>query len=65
MNFKDIEKKSANEINKMLSEERAKLHDMRFKTSVNQIKDVSKISVSKKTIARLLTRLKQLEYENR
>jgi ribosomal protein L29 len=65
MDYKDLEKKSANELNKMIAEERGRLHDLRFKTAVNQLKNVALVSKSKKMIARLQTRLKQLEYENR
>ena len=65
MNFKDLEKKSENELKKMLAEARGRLHDLRFKASVNQLKDVAALSNSKTLIAQINTRLKQLEYENR
>ncbi len=65
MEFKDLEKKSANELNKMIAEERGRLHDLRFKTAVNQLKDVASVRKSKKLIAQLQTRLTQQEYENR
>ena len=65
MEFKDLEKKSANELNKMIAEERGRLHDLRFKTAVNQLKDVAAVRKSKKLIAQLQTRLTQQEYENR
>ena len=65
MEYKDLEKKSENELNKMLAEERGRLHDLRFKASVNQLKDVAAVRNSKKLIAQLNTRLKKLEYENR
>ena len=56
---------SATELTKMLAEERGRLHDLRFKASVNQLKAVSTIRLHKKRIAQIETRLKQLSYENR
>ncbi len=65
MEYKDLVQKSATELTKMLAEERATLQDLRFKASVNQLKDVVAIGSAKKMIAQINTRLTQLEYENR
>ena len=65
MEYKDLMQKSDTELKKMLAEERATLHDLRFKASVNQLKDVVAIKNAKKMIARINTRLTQFTYENR
>lgn len=60
MNFKDLTKKTEAQLQKMLSEERAKLYDLRTKVSVNQLKDVREIREVRANIARILTRLQQV-----
>jgi len=44
----------------MLSEEKAKLYDLRLKISVNQLKEVRQVRVTRKRIAQLMTRISQL-----
>ncbi|MDP2631929.1 MAG: 50S ribosomal protein L29 [Candidatus Uhrbacteria bacterium] len=61
MEWKELEKKSANELKKILSEERSSLHELRLKLSVNQLKDVRSVRKKKKLIARIETRISQLE----
>ena len=60
MEFKDLEKKTEAELQKLLKEERAKLYDLRTKVSVNQLKDVREIREVRANIARVLTRLAQV-----
>ena len=55
MEYKDLEKKSINELEKMVGEERGTLYDLRLKVSVNQLKDIRAVRTAKKNIARLLT----------
>ena len=60
MSFKDLNKKSETELQKMLAEERQKLYDLRLKVSVNQLKEVRQVRETRKRIAQILTRLTQL-----
>ncbi|MCH8049098.1 50S ribosomal protein L29 [Patescibacteria group bacterium] len=61
MEFKDLEKKNEVELKRMLAEERARLHGLRLKLSVNQLKNVREVRKTRKTIAHLSTKLKQLD----
>lgn len=58
MEYKDLEKKKESELVEMLSQERAKLYELRLKLSVNQIKDVREIREVRKTIAQVLSQLR-------
>ncbi len=60
MSFKDLNKKSEVELQKMLAEERQKLYELRLKVSVNQLKEVRQVRDTRKRIAQILTRLSQL-----
>lgn len=57
MDFKELKNKSDNELKNILTEEREKLTEMRFKVAQRQLKKVSNIRNAKKTIARILTLL--------
>ena len=59
MNYKELEKKKPEELQKILAEQRAKLQDLRFKSSIGQLKTVRDIRETRKNIARILTRLSQ------
>lgn len=59
MNFKDLKNKSLGELQKLLAEERARLRDLRFQVAAEQHKQVHELGKSRKTIARILTLLKQ------
>lgn len=61
MEFKDIKEKPATELKKILAEERARLHGLRLKLAVNRQKNVREVRQSRQFIARILTRLQQLE----
>ncbi len=58
MEYKDLEKKKEGELVEMLSQERAKLYELRLKLSVNQMKDVREIREVRKTIAQILSQLR-------
>ena len=57
MEFKELKTKDANELQKLLDGARAKLHDLRFKDSNKQLKNVREIRVIKQQIAQILTLL--------
>lgn len=59
MNLKELKNKSLGELQKLLAEERARLRDLRFQVAAEQHKQVHELGQSKKTIARILTLLKQ------
>jgi ribosomal protein L29 len=61
MEYKDLEKKDNDELMKLLSQERAKLYDLRLKISVNQLKDVREVRETRKTIAQIMTQLKRAD----
>jgi ribosomal protein L29 len=60
MQYKDLAGKSLKELQGLLTEDRTRLHALRLKRSVNQIKDVREIRELRQRIARLLTRIKLL-----
>lgn len=53
MDFADIKTKNTAELKALLAEKADQLRDMRFKLQSQQMKTVSKISETKKTIARI------------
>ena len=57
MEFKELKKKSENELHKLLSEQRDKLRDLRFKDASKQLKNVREIRKVRKIIAQTLTLL--------
>ena len=61
MEYKELEKKSHEELVKMLAEERATLYDLRLKLGVNQLRDIAKVKKTRRNIARLITRLNKLD----
>lgn len=61
MEYKELTQKKESELKKMLAEERAKLHGLRLKLSVNQLKDVREVRTIRKNIAKILTQLSALE----
>jgi len=63
MEYKDLDKKSIKELEKMLGEERGNLYDLKLKLSVNQLKDLRSVRKTKKNIAQLLTRISALKAE--
>ena len=59
MKASELKKKSKQELNKLLQEEREKLRSLRFGVALKQSKNVRKIRNTKKNIARILTILNQ------
>jgi len=59
MKFKDLQKKSQEDLQKILQEERENLRDLRFKDSNKQLKNVKEIKATRLTIAQVLTKIKQ------
>ena len=61
MLYKELETKPAKELKRILAEQRANLHQLRLQTAVNQLKNVREIRKTKRTVARILTRLQELK----
>ncbi|HRY36782.1 MAG TPA: 50S ribosomal protein L29 [Candidatus Magasanikbacteria bacterium] len=58
MDFKDIKIKTSEELEKISADLKEELRVLRFKVSAQSLKQNSKISETKKTIARIQTELK-------
>ncbi|HJN85350.1 50S ribosomal protein L29 [Candidatus Uhrbacteria bacterium] len=63
MDFQDISKKSKEDLQKLLSEKREELRELRFKVAANQLTGVRKVRNVRRAIAKIQTRLKQLQTE--
>ena len=63
MNIKEIKAMSASELSKTLKEKKEELFNLRFQHSINQLDHPMKIVETKKTIARILTVLREKELE--
>ena len=59
MKLKELKEKSSGELEKMLREERESVRALRFAVATNQESKVRKIRAARKTIARILTLIKQ------
>ncbi len=59
MKFKELTTKSEAEIKSLLTELRAKAHDLAVKIRLNQLKNTHELKVVKKDIARVMTYLNQ------
>jgi large subunit ribosomal protein L29 len=55
MEMKEIKNKSQSELNRLLSEFRDKLRDLRFKDASKQLKNVRDIRKVRQDIARIMT----------
>ena len=60
MKAKEISDKNNQELDKLLKDEKAKLVQLRFELTSRQLKNHRQIGETKKTIARIETRLKVL-----
>ena len=65
MEYKDLSKKSVNELTKMLSEERGTLYDLELKSSINQLKNVRALRTAKKNIAKLQMAISKVQPEKK
>lgn len=57
MELKELKKKKISDLHRILSEQRDKLRDLRFKDANKQLKDVRQIRKIRQTISRVLTLL--------
>jgi len=55
MELKELKNKSVSELETLLTVERLKLKDLRFKDANKQLKDVRQIRENKKLLAQILT----------
>ena len=55
MDLKELQTKTEAELHKLLSQDREKLRELRFKDSNKQLKNVREIRTVKEQIARVLT----------
>ena len=60
----DLKPKTAEELQKMVLEERVKLQQLRFDLPGGKVKNVREIRSTRRAIARILTVLKELEIKN-
>lgn len=59
MKYKELKEKSPVELKSLLKLSREKLRDLRFRVASKQLKNVREVREEKKTIARILTLLKE------
>lgn len=59
MKFKELKKQSVTQLEKLLSQHKDELRDLRFKIANKQLKDVMQIRKTKRQIAQILTLLNQ------
>lgn len=64
MKFQEIQKKSAEDLRKLLTEKREELRELRFKLAANQLKDVRLVRETRQLIAQINTRLTHLHAED-
>jgi ribosomal protein L29 len=57
MQYKDLQGKDDSELKALVAENRAQLHELRLKRSMNQLSDVRSIREIRKDIARMLTKM--------
>lgn len=60
MSWEDLKNKSEQELTELLSETRNELRSLQFQAHSRQLKQVMKINLAKKTIARISMRLSDL-----
>ncbi|MBI5466878.1 MAG: 50S ribosomal protein L29 [Candidatus Kerfeldbacteria bacterium] len=63
MDWNELKQKSASELQRLLQTTREQLRDRRFKVAQGQHKDVREVRELKHDIARLMTRIKQVEHQ--
>ncbi|PJE69781.1 MAG: 50S ribosomal protein L29 [Candidatus Staskawiczbacteria bacterium CG10_big_fil_rev_8_21_14_0_10_38_10] len=59
MKAKELRQKTKDELNRILQDSRVKLRELRFKLTLNKLKNVREIREIKKNIAKILTILKE------
>ena len=58
MDLVELKQKPISELSTILNEQRAILRELEFQVSEGQLKQINKLKLTKKTIARILTLLK-------
>ncbi|MFA6588059.1 MAG: 50S ribosomal protein L29 [Patescibacteria group bacterium] len=61
MNLKELKLKNIQELKSLLAEMREKLRDLHFKLAQDSHKDVREVRETRKTIAKILTLIKEQE----
>lgn len=64
MEYKELKNKSEKELQKLLSDQREKLRELRFKADANQLKNIREIRVVRHSIAQIMFLLKKTEKSN-
>ncbi|PIY78455.1 MAG: 50S ribosomal protein L29 [Parcubacteria group bacterium CG_4_10_14_0_8_um_filter_35_7] len=59
MEFKELKIKTEKELYSLLANSREKIRDLKFKIASGQLKNVREVRETKKTIAQILTLLRQ------
>lgn len=59
MELKELRRLDGPALKRLLAQERERLRDLRFRVSAGQVKDVREIRESRKTVAQILTLLRQ------
>lgn len=59
MEYKDLQIKNPGELQKLLSEQRIKLREQRFKAANGQLKDVREIRETRRQIAQIMTKIQE------
>lgn len=65
MKVKELREKNIEELKNLSDEERSKLSQIRFSAKANQTKNYKEIGQIKRTIARILTLIKEQELNNK
>ena len=64
MKVKELREKPAEELKNLLNQERSRLNQLRFSAKANQVKNYNEIGQIRKSIARMLTLLKEKELKS-
>ncbi|MFA6391791.1 MAG: 50S ribosomal protein L29 [Patescibacteria group bacterium] len=59
MKWKELQEKNDSELQKLLSDSREHLRELRFKTNNDQLKNVREIRTERKNISNIMTLIKQ------
>ena len=65
MKWSELQNKNTDELKELLSETRAELQNLNFQAHGRQLKQVHKINIAKKTVAKLILLLEQRKNEKK
>lgn len=65
MEIKELKEKSDTELGKLLKSSRERLRELRFKTTSKQLKNVRAIRSARRTVAQILTLMRQRRIINK